>query len=265
MTLGAIAARLALAPAYADDAVLVYHCEHRVLAEAMRAAGVTADAMIVDAPYSARTHSGHDSAEAYDASGAPRDNRARQKAGLSPVRRGLDYSAWDDDDVKSFVDTWSPVTRGWMVSLTDHVLAYAWMAAYDDNDRLDFSPLACVEPGSRVRLVGDGPSQWSVQACVSRPRTPEFARWGTLPGAYVGGREPKPWVGGKPLWLMRALVRDYSRPGDVVVDPCAGGATTLIAAAMEGRSAIGAEASADNFAKAQARIAGGWTPSMFTE
>jgi len=40
-------------------------------------------------------------------------------------------------------------------------------------------------------------------------------------------------IGGKPMWLMRALVRDYSRPGNLVCDPCAGGATTLIAAAIE--------------------------------
>ena len=53
---------------------------------------------------------------------------------------------------------------------------------------------------------------------------------------------------------MRALVRDYSRPGDLVCDPCAGGATTLIAAALEGRRAIGAELDPETYALACARI-----------
>lgn len=67
-------------------------------------------------------------------------------------------------------------------------------------------------------------------------------------------------MGGKPLWLMRAIVGDYTNPGDVVVDPCAGGGTTLIAAAELGCTAIGAELDPETYAKAQARIAKGYTP-----
>ena len=63
---------------------------------------------------------------------------------------------------------------------------------------------------------------------------------------------------------MRALVRDYTRPGDLVCDPCAGGATTLLAAAIEGRRAIGAELDPSTHAKAMRRIARGYTPDLFT-
>jgi len=61
-------------------------------------------------------------------------------------------------------------------------------------------------------------------------------------------------MGGKPEWLMRAIVRDYTRPGDLVCDPCAGGATTLIAAALEGRRAIGAECDPKTYELACKRI-----------
>lgn len=74
-------------------------------------------------------------------------------------------------------------------------------------------------------------------------------------GAYVGGRESKPVVGGKPLWLMAEIVRDYTAPGDLVVDPCAGGGTTLVAAMEAGRVAIGCEPDAGRYEIAAQRMA----------
>lgn len=46
---------------------------------------------------------------------------------------------------------------------------------------------------------------------------------------------------GKPDWLMRALVRHYSRYGQTVCDPLAGYGSTLRAARAESRKAIGSE------------------------
>ena len=63
---------------------------------------------------------------------------------------------------------------------------------------------------------------------------------------------------------MRAIVRDYSRPGDLIVDPCAGGSTTLLAAAIEGRRAIGAEIDEATYYKAVKRLEAGYTRDMFT-
>lgn len=45
-------------------------------------------------------------------------------------------------------------------------------------------------------------------------------------------------MGGKPVQLMRELVKDYSREGDTVLDPFSGSGTTGIAALHEGRRAI---------------------------
>ena len=92
-----------------------------------------------------------------------------------------------------------------------------------------------------------------------------------------GGHERRPGVykvsyctgdlmlaGGKPLPLMRAIIRDYSRPDDLVCDPCAGGGTTLLAAVTEGRRAIGAECDPDTFELAVKRLRAGHTRSLFT-
>jgi DNA modification methylase len=40
---------------------------------------------------------------------------------------------------------------------------------------------------------------------------------------------------------MSRLCEDYSRPGDLVVDPCCGAGTTLVAALRSGRRAIGGD------------------------
>jgi hypothetical protein len=67
----------------------------------------------------------------------------------------------------------------------------------------------------------------------------------------TGGR----MIGGKPFALMCDLIRDYSRPGGLVVDPTAGMATTLIAAEAMGRNAIGAEIDKQTYTDAMERIA----------
>jgi site-specific DNA-methyltransferase (adenine-specific) len=93
-----------------------------------------------------------------------------------------------------------------------------------------------------------------VQLIVARPRTKEFARWGTLPGFYDVARERQLVTGGKPLELMRQIVRDYSRQGDLVADPFAGGGTTLAAAHLEGRAVIGSECNPATYRLALERL-----------
>jgi hypothetical protein len=208
-------------------------------------ANVECDLNCVDAPYSERTH------------GAYRDQEELR-------RRTIDYPPWTRDDVFDCVRFFAPRTRGWFVSLTDHVLAPHWEEAFAEAKRYVFAPLPCVEPGSRVRQTGDGPTNWAVQLVAARPRGLPYSKWGSLPGAYVvppghGRRRDKSGrIGGKALWLMRAIVRDYSREGDLVCDPCAGGATTLLAAQLEGRRAVGAEQDADAYAEAMEVITHGY-------
>ena len=234
-----------------------YHADWRALLDVVRDAG-GCDALIVDAPYSKRTHAGHD--DGVDQSGANAYKGKPSKRTPDQHRRSLAYSAWSADDVDAFVAAWAEVASGWMVSITDHTLAPVWQEAMERAGRYAFSPLACVRPGSRVRLVGDGPSQWSEWAVVARPRTRAFQRWGTLPGAYVVppgqiARNTHAGVtGGKPSWLMERLVEDYSRPGDLVVDPCMGAGTTLLAAQRTGRRAIGGDAMREHAELAARRI-----------
>lgn len=216
------------------------------------------DAVITDPPYSARTHEGHD---------AIADNMLTS-GHLSPdgiKRRAINYSAWSPADVDEFVGAMTPRCRGWFVALTDHVLAPAWEVSFLARGWLCFPPLPIVIRGSRVRMQGDGPSCVTIQIVAARPRNKRMAAWGTLPGYYdLPAERAMTVTGGKPLLLMGAIVRDYSRPGDLICDPCAGGATTLIAAAMEGRRAVGSEMDPKTYELARQRIAKGHTPDMFS-
>jgi site-specific DNA-methyltransferase (adenine-specific) len=228
--------------------VRVYHAAWDALHETIVEQGGHVNALITDCPYSAKTHAGHDGGAEQASAGMAfpdvRGNAKRYALGARAVRRALSYGAWAAEDVARFVEAWAPLVRGWFVSVTDDVLAPSWAAALEAQGRYVFTPLPFVAPGSRVRLSGDGPSGWTCWLVVARPRTPEFSRWGTLPGAYVlppGYAERMPVVGGKPLWLMERLVEDYSRPGDLVCDPCMGAATTGVAALRVGRSFVGGD------------------------
>ena len=200
------------------------------------------DLVCVDAPYSARTHGGHDGGVAeVNRAEVGRVNSSTGQVEQGWQRRSINYGAWTPADVGAFVEAWHPRTDGWIVSITDHILAPEWVAALEAAGRYVFASLPFVAPGSRVRLSGDGPSTWTCWIVVARPRTREMASWGTLPGAYVlppGMAERMPVVGGKPPWLMCRLAEDYSRPGGLIVDPTCGAGTTGIGAIRTGRRAI---------------------------
>lgn len=53
---------------------------------------------------------------------------------------------------------------------------------------------------------------------------------------------------------MRAIVRDYTKPGDLVVDPFCGGGTTALACAYESRRCITSEMDPDTYALAVKRL-----------
>lgn len=217
-------------------------------------ADVECDAVICDPPYSARSQSGHD--RSTDA--AARDGHPRE---------AIDYAHWDSDDVEAFVSSWSPRTRGWIVALTSHDLIPAWEAAHARAGRYCFAPVPCVITGMTLRISGDGPSSWAVYAVVARPKSKAMARWGTLPGAYLSPRVVSGAGGGrgKPIDLMRALVRDYSRPGDLVCDPCAGYGTTGRAALSMGRRFVGAECDEDAYREALVRLGRPMNGELFGE
>lgn len=63
-------------------------------------------------------------------------------------------------------------------------------------------------------------------------------------------RTPKAHPTQKPVSLLEKLIEIFTDPGDVVIDPCAGSGTTLLAAANCGRKAYGFEIKKDFYKSA---------------
>ena len=201
------------------------------------------DAVVTDPPYSERTH------RAYDESA-----NGRKGGDASNVnRKVLAYGHLHACDVWVYAKALHQICKGWIVWMTDHTLIPSLQGSLEKLGRYVFAPLPFYEPGSRIRLSGDGPSSWTTWIVVAR--TKAQARWGTLPGGYLSkGWNDKQMIGGKPTKLMEHLVSDYSRQGDVVLDPFMGAGTTGVACSNLGRRFIGVEIDREHFDLACKRI-----------
>lgn len=210
------------------------------------------DAVITDPPYSSRTHDGHDDGASLANRAGKGWVRANGKTDGFRPRREISYTNWTAEDVHAFVAALVPRNRGWFVCLSDSVLCETYRDAYEANGLTGFAPVGILIPGMTVRMAGDGPSSWMLYANVARPK--RLSKWGTLPGGYTGNQGERLHIGGKPEWLMRALVRDYTKRNDLVFDPCAGAGTTLLAAEIEGRRSVGCEVNKETYEVARKRL-----------
>lgn len=221
----------------------------------------TCDAVITDPPYSPRQGERFRTSKDY-----ARKNGARSNGdGTICAFQGMPYAPLSVEDAESLCAKYSDTK--WTVMFGDHVTFRIWESAANGAGRYVFAPVVWLR-GDCPRFQGDGPCSAAEYICVSRPRIK--TKCGSLPGHYrivplKGEATGKRIVTGqKPVPLMRAIVRDYSRPGDLIVDPYAGGGTTLLAAAIEGRRAIGAECDPETYAKAVKRLSAGYTTDMFS-
>jgi len=200
------------------------------------------DAVITDPPFSARTHDGAEDA----------DREAR-----------LGYDALDADAARAYMERWhcrwSPT---WIGVMTDDVLAPVFREAAANLERYDFAPVPIIQ--HRRRGTGDGPPSCAVYLMVSRPKEKgHFMQW-FPPGFYMADTVRGGIVhGAKPVSLLLQLLRGYTRHGNLVIDPFAGGCSTLIACGMLGRRCIGAEINRDTFEQSVTLLEQGWQVDAF--
>ena len=206
----------------------------------------TCDAVICDPPYSARTHEG-------------------QRTGSSIRKPTIGYDGITETDARWLSVEWCGRAKSWAIMFCDHT-AFRWHEqAWADRDWLTFAPLF-VKQNPPPRYSGDGPA-FALEFILAARRRSGTIKPGSLPAYYEfdcgGDRATRTVAGAKPLGLMQAIIRDYTRPGDLVVDPFCGGGTTALACAIEGRRCITSEMDPVTFEKARARLSRGFTPGLF--
>lgn len=106
----------------------------------------------------------------------------------------------------------------------------------------------------RARHDADGRRLPSCEEEQPSPGVPLDDVW-DLPIIAPSARERVGFPTQKPLALLDRLIRITTRPGDLVLDPCCGSGTTLVAAARLGRRAVGIDVSAEAVAVAMRRLA----------
>jgi len=106
---------------------------------------------------------------------------------------------------------------------------------------------------ANMRVVGN--CEYAI--LLYRDKLPKFNNKGKMVMNcidWVRETEPKIHPTMKPLALMKKLIEIFTDEGDVVIDPVAGSASTLIAAHELNRNAYGFEIKKDFYALAQKRI-----------
>lgn len=208
------------------------------------------DHFISDLPYEAITHA------------------AKNAGAVGRTDGGVDLKALDFDAVDAIrgdvVRLAADLTRGWFIAFCTSEGVRPWA------DEINASPMrykrACgwVKPDATPQLNGQGPAAWG-EFFVAAWAGTGHARWnaGGKRGVYTHLTNGPGRTGGhpteKPWLLMRDILHDFTRPGEMVLDPFMGSGTTLVAALRTGRRAVGVEVNPDYFELAVARVMAAWS------
>ena len=204
------------------------------------------DHVITDPPYSANTH-----------------KMAKTNRGAGHGVKLVTFGALSDEEFDAIVQRCLEAAAGWVVMTCDYRHA-ARFYQHPAFVRLG----AWVKPNPMPQISGDRPGQGFETVLILH-----------------GGRVAKSWARGggagvwhvpvttgaevptqKPLPLALSFVSDFTRPGEIVLDPFLGSGTTGVACALSGRGFVGVEALPEHFEIACRRIEEAYRqPRLFDE
>lgn len=211
---------------YSDDLVTLHHGDNRNLLPTLDDRSI--DCVITDPPYSDRTH---DMARS--------NSHGAKRHGNRVLSGSFGFDSIAEDDLRAVLAECGRISRGWVVASLDFRHAFAFDASPPAGLRL-LRIGAWVKTNPNPQISGDRPAQgWEAIAYMHRTDIrPTWNGGGRAANFYLPSaqREDHPTV--KPLPMVAQLVRWFSNPGDMILDPWAGSCTTGRAAKDEGRRAL---------------------------
>ena len=200
------------------------------------------DVTITDPPY---TEHVNDHARA-----SPKRVRGRQQV----VEREFGFAALSPEIMDAAAAAIAYRTWRWAIVFCAHDQQEDWREALTRHGMVDVKrTLIWWKSNSTPQLTGDRPA-FNYECAVLMHGAGVDLRWnggglGSVLQGPIDETHKQSKRGGtmdrhptaKPLWLMRRLVELFTDPGELVADPFAGGATTLVASVVEGRRAVGWE------------------------
>ncbi|EEE37605.1 DNA methylase [Rhodobacteraceae bacterium KLH11] len=205
------------------------------------------DHLISDPPYEQSLHDAKNS--------AARRHRTDGRAELS----GLDFAGIDEIR-DEFTELSSAICNGWFVVFCTIEGVAKWADVINPSEMKYKRGCIWIKPDSTPQLNGQGPAQ-GAECFVTAWSGSGYARWNARGkrGVYTHLTNPPDRHGGhpteKPWRLMKEMILDFTNPGQLILDPFMGSGTTLVAAALTGRRAIGVELNPKYFDMACLRVA----------
>lgn len=193
------------------------------------------DHVITDPPYSKRTH---------------KAVRRASLTGETGISRNVDlgFESLTAETQTRCAREFARIARRWILVFCDHEGSTGWREAFI-NAGLDYVRTGIwLKLGSTPQFTGDRPA--TGHECIVIAHRKGRKRWngGGKHGVWKcpivlnhGPKEARVHTTQKPLALMESLIRDFTDPGDLILDPFCGSGTTLVASRKLGRNAIGME------------------------
>lgn len=159
----------------------------------------------------------------------------------------MDFDAITPELRRGVCADFGRIARRWVLAFCQAEAVAAWRDAYRESGLKYIRPVIWTKPNGQPQLNGCGPGMGyeSIAVGHSTERVTKWNAGGKL-GVYpfctiAAGMEASVHMSQKPVELMLALIRDFTDPGDLVVDPFAGSGTTGVACIRLGRRFIGWE------------------------
>ena len=201
------------------------------------------DVVITDPPYEAEAHT---------------SERLVARAGGKLAVEPIAFPPITEEQRTESSRQMARLARRWVLVFCQVEAAMKWRAALEAAGAVYKRTCIWVKPDGKPQYSGDRPGigYEAIVAC----HAPGRSRWngGGSHGVFIVNKGGDPRTGHqtqKPLALMEILVRLFSDPGELILDPFAGSGTTGVTAVRLGRRFLGWEMNPTYADMARKRIA----------